>query len=871
MPAQVILDYNVASKLLQGLNTNTAPTDELLKALRDSVQVATSTSTPSASGSATVIPAAPARQLALVSPVFSIPSVHPGPVNVTHVPRLARLRRTKSVPPENTSWEVNFNASTPVFIPSSTQTLAPIDEDEEMPSPFLSPTPIPQPPPPPPPASDCPSPTSQENSNGKRVAPGEETATRKKVKLILGPNPGAGSSASKGDDHVRCARKADGAHMGADRDIGLMDCDDEGCTSCGGHITSLETGVMHDDDDDDGETEVESKEDDESTRKKKKRKTKTGYKTTGHGPGLTKDAGALLGMLVAGIFLRETREMLDSLLLNIGPETESEKDYASPPDLPGVIGRLDLFATKSHKSSFWYMVMLVQLALHVHSERQETVKRVGGLSPEDLKLGPRLVTLCAASSPYILVIIAVLGMQDDFISRHKSSNQDITALATALREVSHDKWGTLVKRLRIPLDYIRRKCFYLEKYNFCYREPRDAPKKPKIRQIPFFSLIETDEVLESVVTNCPDLPPRSQCWNEPLPLWNVFTDPAQIPMPPLRTITSSLDFKKVDSPVTWKTTDEWTRQQRLIGKDADMCEDMDELEEMMGVLHEEDGQEPSRYIGVPSNILDGHALRIEDCKGKLLAEVFTLPPELLKRLQDSIALLEAAFPGEWKDDDSRRELYAFLSCHFSWYARYGEKGHQAPQDAKHMNNVQQDHGGRTNFTQRIPHESKEMLQNLKEYSTLADAYADIFEYIRTVLEKRHPHAYEQISMYCDILPMNATSPAYPFGGFVVNIRVGTSGHRDPGDELLCVVIPFGTWEGGELCLYEVGLMFDLKMGDVLLFPSCDITHFNMNFTGKRGSLVLHSDREGKAWVRDRRGWGAYIKRTTLLNHTTVLS
>ncbi|KAJ7022642.1 hypothetical protein C8F04DRAFT_971370 [Mycena alexandri] len=179
--------------------------------------------------------------------------------------------------------------------------------------------------------------------------------------------------------------------------------------------------------------------------------------------------------------------------------------------------------------------------------------------------------------------------------------------------------------------------------------------------------------------------------------------------------------------------------------------------------------------------------------------------------------------------------------------------------------VEKDQEGRTNFTQRLPHESKEMLENLKGYSLLAEAYSDIFEYIRVVLEKRHPDTFGELRIFADILPMNAASPAYPFTGFVLNLRVSTWGHRDHGDKRICIVIPLGDYSNGELCLYEVGLMFDLKMGDVLLFPSCDITHFNMHFSGKRGTIVLHSDRQGDQWSLDFRGWGAYI------NHVRALS
>jgi hypothetical protein len=80
------------------------------------------------------------------------------------------------------------------------------------------------------------------------------------------------------------------------------------------------------------------------------------------------------------------------------------------------------------------------------------------------------------------------------------------------------------------------------------------------------------------------------------------------------------------------------------------------------------------------------------------------------------------------------------------------------------------------------------------------------------------------------------------------------------DKRICVVMPFGDWEGGELCLYELGLVIKLKPGDIVIFPSCDITHFNLHFTGLRGSLVLHSDKQGDSWVQDFNGWSAHITR-----------
>jgi hypothetical protein len=71
---------------------------------------------------------------------------------------------------------------------------------------------------------------------------------------------------------------------------------------------------------------------------------------------------------------------------------------------------------------------------------------------------------------------------------------------------------------------------------------------------------------------------------------------------------------------------------------------------------------------------------------------------------------------------------------------------------------------------------------------------------------------------------------------------------------MCLVLVIGQHAGGELCLVEPGLVLRLRNGDIALFPSGRITHFNLNYLGIRASVVLHSDKEGKAWADDRAGW-----------------
>ena len=104
------------------------------------------------------------------------------------------------------------------------------------------------------------------------------------------------------------------------------------------------------------------------------------------------------------------------------------------------------------------------------------------------------------------------------------------------------------------------------------------------------------------------------------------------------------------------------------------------------------------------------------------------------------------------------------------------------------------------------------------------------------------------------------NPASPtFLGLVVNINAKCIAHRDSCDKRYCLVIPFGEFEHGELVLYELGLVFELRNGAIFLFESPFITHFNMPYTGYRGSLVLHTDASIRHFLADHNGWDPYVK------------
>lgn len=83
----------------------------------------------------------------------------------------------------------------------------------------------------------------------------------------------------------------------------------------------------------------------------------------------------------------------------------------------------------------------------------------------------------------------------------------------------------------------------------------------------------------------------------------------------------------------------------------------------------------------------------------------------------------------------------------------------------------------------------------------------------------------------ELLPGHNVPAFWPFQSLVLNINAITKAHRDEKDCQLCLVIPIGDFVGGELCLLEMGLVLDVKPGDIVIFPSSEVTHFNLHFQG----------------------------------------
>jgi len=156
--------------------------------------------------------------------------------------------------------------------------------------------------------------------------------------------------------------------------------------------------------------------------------------------------------------------------------------------------------------------------------------------------------------------------------------------------------------------------------------------------------------------------------------------------------------------------------------------------------------------------------------------------------------------------------------------------------------------------QRLPYASSTIGLNPDQYSIITTILQDVCAIIAQAMEKYLPDASSGLNMACSIQPLSQNIFSAPFTGFVLNLSCSTMGHRDRADDTVCVVLPFGQFTGGQFAEYETGLVLQIMTGDFFIFPSSKITHFNLPYSGRRGSVVFHSDARSASWIKDRNGW-----------------
>ncbi|KAJ7689631.1 hypothetical protein B0H17DRAFT_1202269 [Mycena rosella] len=381
-----------------------------------------------------------------------------------------------------------------------------------------------------------------------------------------------------------CVRRGDRKRTASDANIGMMPCGALDCSSCQGAAG----GGGHEND---GEDDEQRNNNNSQTGQRKRRKVPAGWRIEpSGGPPVTKRAGELLGKLLA-IYGRQNRLELDDLLVG----TTSELPVGN--DMAAIVQRLSSQSKALKVGELQYMLALVQLVLHVDSLKADAkLKYLRKVTVQDLaekyapgthpntfrdwvNWGKRLLLLCAAGTCYILPIIAALDLRTN-ITRKSTTESDVLSLATALRGVRHSKWLPMVRRLMVPIYYLRSTGGYIQDLRLHYPTPVPDGQSPKTISFGFGDIQSSDEIFDRIETNYPKLLPRSSEWDfTAMPAWKPLEDPRLLKLAPVHVIQTPLLYKKSGCPVTKKNRNKWTDAQRKKAEGASVATDLQDLED----------------------------------------------------------------------------------------------------------------------------------------------------------------------------------------------------------------------------------------------------------------------------------------------------
>ncbi|KAJ6523640.1 hypothetical protein B0H19DRAFT_1085702 [Mycena capillaripes] len=585
---------------------------------------------------------------------------------------------------------------------------------------------------------------------------------------------GGNGGAAGGGNHINlwtpdCPRRGDAERAGSATDIGHMPCNQAGCRDCEGRGGGEEKDNNEDDAGQGSGQGLQRRRNNNAQggKSKKAKKAKINWRVDDDGgPPVTEGAGLLLSKLLA-VFGRAHRQELEEVLAG---KIDGSLSITSH-DMASVVASIKQQTNEIRVRELHLMLSLIQLALNVDSLRADNkLKCLPRRRVTDKTLaeqyapgthentfrdwvhhGKKLLLLCAGGGGHLVAGLCTEACQTWDVAAYGASTDDAHILyARLLFRIC----GGLAPPLNVP-------------------QPVGS-HLPEVQTFAFRDLDVSDSVFDGTETNFPILHKRSSKWDSTsVPAWKPLPDPYKTKLAPIFSLRTPLKYQKTPSPVTKANRNEFTNTQRGKAEGAPVAKNLRDLQAWVQFnmtvnhLHAGGKAKQGEYVKIRSDILEGHALHMVDDNSKLLSLLFVVPPR------------------EFKDANSQDAFFKYLACHYSWYARYAEKGTGAPKTHPDNRNV---------------HRSKNM-KDPNEYSVLVEAYTDFFEILRIALKEYLPEDYDELSIFVEHLPLDASSPCYPFG-----------------DKKLCLVVPFGSFTGGELCLYETGFCFDLKLGDVLVFP-----------------------------------------------------
>jgi hypothetical protein len=132
---------------------------------------------------------------------------------------------------------------------------------------------------------------------------------------------------------------------------------------------------------------------------------------------------------------------------------------------------------------------------------------------------------------------------------------------------------------------------------------------------------------------------------------------------------------------------------------------------------------------------------------------------------------------------------------------------------------------------------------------------DLFRLLTNNLRVLNPEMYLKYTRVDPYLPAGLTRMAGAWHGVAINTgMVGGAGtahidHQDDKRGYNCV-LPFGTYTGGDLVLWDIGVKYELQPGDAVMFYSGVMAHNASEVTsGSRNVVDMFVHRSNLAWAK----------------------
>ncbi|KAJ8589434.1 hypothetical protein M405DRAFT_717023, partial [Rhizopogon salebrosus TDB-379] len=222
----------------------------------------------------------------------------------------------------------------------------------------------------------------------------------------------------------------------------------------------------------------------------------------------------------------------------------------------------------------------------------------------------------------------------------------------------------------------------------------------------------------------------------------------------------------------------WSASERSRAEAGERVKSIEDLRNKLTKLYRKGVKKSAdAYLHISMQIIPNHHLELRNRDGSLMAFVSTGLPSHIR------SLLEVNLLATFKNADLLGEMNTrvpgargqpFQAMHLSWYNRHCTLGHDAPTEVQPW--LLEKEGMRTNHGQVIPYISRDLQQHRRIYDTISRVYAELFEWVRGLMENYLQEEFETLMEVVSVLPGNAVPPVIPFISLVVKINVITKAH-----------------------------------------------------------------------------------------------